>query len=343
MFAVASLSAQTAGPLLLEDFSTLRANGDSPPNPVWSPYAAGPDYASQFGSIANGAYQLWTVGRPYFQFLPYPYSNPNGFAKGNLRSGVWTKGVNRLRFWLMPGRTIPRRPDGGTIAEFGTYTKRDDGVANNQGSHYYHQLDPNFYASQWMLVTLNRVPQHLVGANDPMPTYPDNPTSVNGYDYFDGLTRFYFTDDDGAAVNWNGNYFFSDFEFDVVPGEPDTLVSTVVVTYSGDHYEISWQGPRNTVQSYTVYMSSSSMKTDPDGLASGTPFASTANRGDTYTGVIVASPSMPLQAGGIYFAIQPDGQDAFTEIYMPNGPYQGAPPPAPRLAPVEPMKVRLFR
>jgi len=348
LFAARSLHAQNAGPILLEDFSTLRANGDSPPNPMWGPYAnpdGGRDYANQFGSIANGAYQLSTVGRPYFHFQPYPYADPNGFAKQNLRSGVWDKGVNRLRFWIMPGRTLWRRADGGTIAEIGTYTKRDDGVANYQGDHYYHYLDPNFYASQWMLVTINRVPQHLVDTTDPVPTYPENPTAARGWNYFDGLTRFYFCDEYGSAADWNGNYFFSDFEFDLVAGEPDTLVSTVTATYSGDHYEISWQGPRNSVQSYTVYMSPTSMKADPGGVSSGTPIGATATPGYTYTGVIVASPKMPQSAGGMYFAIQPAGQDAFTEIYLPTGPYLTPPPLTPQrlLAPIVPARVNLFR
>jgi len=329
--AVGSLKAQSVGTILFEDFSTLRMNRDSPAAPLWQPYpnpSGGSDYANQTGAIENGTYHLHTAGRPYIHFTPYPYVDPAGFARQNLRSGVWNANVNRLRFWIKTSRSISRRSDGGTIAEVGTYTKNDDGQPSNQGDHYYHYLDPNFIAGQWMLVTLNRVPQHEVGQTDPNGSYPENP-SRNGqfahspyWDYFDGLTRLYFCDEYGSAADWNGDYYFANFQFDTVTGEPDSLVATVTAVYTGDHYEISWMGPKNVVQAYTVYMAPASMKAK--GVGSGTVVGTSQTGGYAYAGVLVASKSMAQPSSGMYFAIQPAGQTSFTEVYLPAT--LGAPP-----------------
>ena len=332
--AVRSLSAQggaTTSSIVLENFAAVRMNLDSPAQPLFQPYLypSQPDYTKQTGAIENGTYHLWTAGRPYFQFLPYPYRSPKGWAKQNLLSGTWDTNVNRLSFWIKSSRSISRRSDGGTIAEFGTYTKpATDTDPNNQGDHWYHYLDPNFIANQWMLVTLNRVPTHLVSAgSDPTPSYPENPTASKGWNYFDGLTRFYFSDEYGNSADWNGDYYFADFRFGIVNGEPDTFVSTVTAVYTGDHYEISWEGSRNVVQKYTVYMSTASMKST--GLGGATVMGTGSSQGYAYAGVIVQSAKVAQPAGGMYFAIQPAGQSNFTEIYLPVGPNgtSGAPPP----------------
>jgi hypothetical protein len=321
--AVRSLKAQGVGTLLLEDFSSMRMNHDSPPYPLWSPYAngaGGPDFAGQVGDIENGTYHIYAPGRPYFQFLPYPYVDPYGFAKDFLRSGTWNPNVNRLTFWVKNSQNIARNANGGELMEFGTYTKKADGQVSNQGAHYYHILDPNMWAGRWMLVTINRVPQHQVGGGptgtDPNPTYPENPTSSSGFNYFDGLTRFYLYDGGwGSASSFSGDWYYANFQFGLVTGEPDTLVSTTTAVYTGDHYELSWQGPRNVVQKYNVYMSTASMK--GTGVGSGTLIGTTQNSGDTYTGVFIASKAVAQPSSGMYFAINPQGQSAFTEIYLP--------------------------
>jgi hypothetical protein len=325
-----------AGPIVWEDFSTVRMNGDTPASPLWDAYTgSSSDGPGQTGRITNKTFELTVPGgqAPYFHFSPYPYDRPSGFAKGNLRSGSWDPTVNRLTFWLKTTANVPRRSDGGATVQIGTYTKRADNQPSNQGEHYYHYLNANHVPGRWVLVTLNRVPQHQVGMNDPNPSYPENPTSSRGWDYFDGLTRWYFADQYLFSYNWSGVWTFADFQFSKVVGEPDTLVSTVAATYTGDHYEVSWQGPRNVVQGYSVYAAPSSMKTW--GLQAGTRIGTAQTRGDTYTAVFVASSPMAQPGGGTYLAIQPNGQSAFTEVYLATGPGQGSgstsyvPPRAP--------------
>src|SRR5581483_6535448 len=227
----------------------------SPATPLWQPYTGGSSTGPhQTGSVTNGLYHLLTGSgdQPYWMFFPYPYNVITGFAKGNLRSGTWSPDVNRMTFWMRTSARIARKPGGDQTAEIGTYSKADDGQASNQGDHYYHYLCADWWPNHWMLVTLNRQVQHKVG-QDPNINWPENPTASGGWNYFDGLTRFYFTSEYGDPNIWgNQSYDFADFEFATVTGEPDAQVASVTAIYTGDHYEVSWQAPKNQNVGYTV-------------------------------------------------------------------------------------------
>jgi hypothetical protein len=308
---------------LLEDFSSLRNNGLG--TPLWAPYLG--TNPNQTGSLdtSRQAYQL-NVSAPntgadyaYLHFFPndngYPW--PNGYAQALVKSGTFDPNANRLSFWVMSDHNVTRRSDGGDILEIGTYIRQhnySDPIW--QGQHYYHELDPNLYAGQWTLITINRVPQHRV-ASDTSINWPEDPEWVNPtggapVHYFDGLTRFYFT---GLYTStWIGSYWFKDFEFSTMTGEPDTLVSSVTATYNGTGYELTWAGPKNVVQAYDIAYSTTSMK--QSGFASGTFAGTVSDTGNAYTGCFWQSQPMAQQSG-IYFAIRPQGQSAFTEIYLP--------------------------
>ena len=166
-----------------------------------------------------------------------------------------------------------------------------------------------------MLVELNRVPTHQV--SDPgSQSYPEDPTASGpeNVHYFDGLTRFYF--DTAAGAAWaNSTCYFDDFYFDKVAGEPDTYVSSVTPVHNGSAYEVSWSAPKNQDVRYNVRYSSTSMKTN--GFTSGKDGGTVSNPGNDYTGTVWTSPAMAEQQS-FYVAIQPSGQTAFTEIYIPG-------------------------
>jgi hypothetical protein len=301
-------------PIVLEDFSTLRMGFDTPPGPLWSPYAD--QYSpSQTGGITGGMYQLNVPSGnvPDFQFMTYPYDRPSGFAKYWIRSGTWDPNVNRLEFWVKSTASVQRNTDGSPNLEIGTYTKAIDNQPANQGDHYYHQIDFNIYPNRWVKFVLNRVPQHQVSDSGTI-NYPDNPTAP-GWNYYDGLTRFYFGYAYQSSSVWgNATYWFKDYRFSIVSGEPDTQVATVTAQYTGTRYELTWAGPKSQVVSYDVRYSTSSMK--GTGFLSGTSGGTVKNTGDTYTGVFWSSPAM-AEAAQIYLAIRPQGGSAFTEISLP--------------------------
>jgi len=216
----------------------------------------------QTGGLENGSYRVDVGGAPngvYFHFFPrsggWPFSG--GYAQQYVESGSWDPNVNRLRFWVKSSKSIARRSDGGGLIEIGTYV-RGHSVTDVSwaGDHYYHELDPSFYSGRWMLVEINRVPQHQVGSDSNF-NWPEDPEyspqltcgatgqicGTQNVHYFDGLTRFYF-DSQGSQFS-NSTWWFSDFEFAKVDGEPETLVSSLTATYTGTSYEVTWSGPKN--------------------------------------------------------------------------------------------------
>lgn len=297
------LSAQTA---VLEDFSSARI--------PWLPYEGPP----QTGGIENGMYKLKSNGMSgdgyglYFQFLPYPYLAPNGFAQSWIKSGTADPNANRLSFKIK----CDRRLDGGEM-NFGTYVKtRKNTDGSWQGQHFYHGSYGTHYPNRWMIMSFNRVPQHRVG-NSPTANYPEDPewvqpTTGSPVHYFEGLTRFYLSWWSAGSIG--ATCWFDDFQFATVPGEPETFVSGTTVTHDGTAYEVSWNGPKNQSITYDVRYSTQSLKTI--GFTNGTDGGTAETPGNDYTGVVWRSPNM-AEASVLYIGVRPRGQTAFTELKIP--------------------------
>ncbi len=298
---------------LLEDFHVLRLNGEG--NPLWSPYLG--EDPGQSGHLEGSSYRIDVGGEPngvYLEFLPrdggYPY--PSGYAQAFVSSGTFDHATNRLSFWVKSSRNVTRQADGSDVIQIGTYIRNhSDPDLDHQGEHFYHLIDSNVYAGRWMLVELNRVPQHKVG-EDPTINWPENPEAP-AVDYYDGLTRFYF-DSQGDQFS-NSSWWFADFGFATIAGEPDPLVSSLTATYSGTNYEVTWAGPKNRLQQYSVRYSATSMHTG--GFGSGIDGGTVTNPGNDYTGTFWQSPPMP-QGSVLYVAIQPKGSSSFTELAIPQ-------------------------
>lgn len=299
------------GSVIFEDFATDRINGSG--MPLFDVYNG--EDPGQTRSIVNG--QLVVVGAKagcggsdcgvYMHFFPYGtagYTFPSGYAQSYVK-GTWSDSFNRMSLDVMCSKSQARNSDGSSRLELGTYIRpRTSTDINNQGAHYYHIFDPNFYAGRWMRMEMTRVPQHQVGA-DPNLNWPDNP------DAFRNLTRWYW-DTQGA---WSGQVCtFDNIAFSTAVGEPETYVAARTITYSGTAYEVSWAGPKNQAVTYNVRYSPISMKAA--GFASGVDGGTVQNSGNAYTGVFWRSP--PLIETGLCVAIQPQGQTAFAEVCAPK-------------------------
>jgi hypothetical protein len=325
------LEAQT---VTLDDFSGPRTNPGTGENLIETYNGEDP---GQTYTISGGVMQV--KGSPsqgiYWHFLPYPYTGTKGFAKGWIENGTWDTGINRLKFSFSCDRNISKTPSGYGVFQVGTYVKTDDGNPSNQGSHYYHLVDPNVYSGKVVYVDINRTPQHQVGQSTSA-NWPENPTapSVN---YFDGLTRWYFDTQDG---NWSGSLCrFGPVTFEKVMGEPDQQVSSVTYQYTGTRYEVTWSGPKNSTLKFDIAYSDVSMKST--GFSSGTAAGTVSATGNDYTNVIWASPNMQEKATGFYVAIRPQGQTAFTQVYIPNSSGGSTQPPPTPSAPAAPTALKL--
>ncbi|MHB8710434.1 MAG: fibronectin type III domain-containing protein [Minisyncoccota bacterium] len=308
----------TLGAVLLEDFSLgIRKNSANPPDDLFQSYL-GADSSQTYG-VSNG--EFWNQGGPvdfYWHFFPPPYVWPWGFTQSYVESGSFNSTMDRMRFKFMCNVNMPRRTDGGGSFDIGTYVKQHgDTQTDFQGQHYYHTFNPNLYANQWAIIELNAHPQHRVGTTGDPGNDPEwnSPTTGAPVHYMDGLTRWYFGNPNNSAL-LNAKCYFDDFYFDTVTGAADDKVSSLVYTYSGSRYEVSWESLPNVNISYNVRYSTASMKVN--GFSSGTDGGTVQNPGNDYLNTFWASPNMPQQTGGLYVAIQPVGNTNFTEVYIPN-------------------------
>lgn len=329
------LSAQVqAQSVVLDDFSGPRANSGTGTD-IFTIY--GGEDPGQTYNIANGIFQVTgssSVGM-YWHFSPWPYTGTKGFAKGWIESGTWDPNFNRLKFSFSCDRNINKTARGYGNISFGTYAKTDDGSPSNQGAHYYHHLDPNVYTGKTIYVDINRTVQHQVSADSNI-NWPENPTAP-GFNYFDGLTRFYF---DTLEGNWSGaTCQFSPVTFEKILGEPDQQVSSVTYGYTGTRYEVAWSGPKNSTLKFDIAYSGQSMKTA--GFLSGIPAGTISATGNAYTNVIWASANMQETATGLYVAVRPQGQAAFTEVFIPNSSGVTTPPPPVASVPAAPTSLKI--
>ena len=306
--------------IVLDDFSGPRMNTGTGENiiEVYNGEDPGQTY-----TIGNGKLQV--TGSPsngiYWHFLPYPYTGSKGFAKGWIKSGTWDPNVNRLNFSFSCNTNISKTDSGYGNFQFGTYVKKDDGNPSNQGAHYYHLVDPNVYSGKVVYVSINRTPQHQVGSN-PSTNWPENPTA-SSINYFNGLTRWYFDTQDGP---WSSaSCQFGPVTFEKKSSEPDQQVSSVTYQHTGSRYEVTWSGPKNSTLKFDIAYSATSMKTA--GFASGVPAGTISATGNDYTNVIWASSNVQEAPSGLYVAIRPQGQAAFTEVFIPNSSGGSTPPP----------------
>src|SRR5262249_5868479 len=130
---------------VLEDFSSgARLNGEG--DPLIFAYLG--EDPSQTYSITDGQLQLNVGKQPdgaYLTFLSRQsggYQYPQGYAQNYIESGTWNPDFNRLTFWVKPNITVPRSPTGSEMLEIGTYIRdHSDPDSEDQGAHFYHQLD----------------------------------------------------------------------------------------------------------------------------------------------------------------------------------------------------------
>ena len=327
------------GPILLDNFAAGDRTNNAPPAQLWSAYL-GEDPGQHF-SVANGF--MHDVGDSstgcgatgcglYVQFMEGQYVAPSGFVPSWIESGIWTPGtVNRLRFKFRCNKTVHGNANslGHSWGYIGTYTKNTtDTNPSNQGDHWYHTLTGDTFNNHWNLIELNRHPQHQVGAlagNDA----GDNPSlALDGINYYDGLTRFYFDTTNAAAADggddaWSGVACdFDDFYLDTVTGDPDDLVSNIMVNYDGSHYNLSFNSLPDVNQTYNIAYKTSSMKSG-GGFSSGISGGSISTTQNDYTFMMWQSPALSYSATGMYIAIQPTttskecASGCFTEVYYP--------------------------
>ena len=216
----------SAEPLLLDSFEYTDIPEVRPGNLLWNQYENDPTDGPDPGSESITSEEAFSGnkslkitidgGNSYTQFYPkvedLVWSNTRNFVKG----GAWEfNKYNRLRFWVKLPPGIKYLGDGRTNAHFGTYIRAKDGdlaSAESGGNHYYHYFDLE-YTGEWHQIIIDTHPSHIRGGSGGIEGGDkEYPTGEPGYNYFDGLTRFYF-DLEGSLPNYPSYIYFDNFEF----------------------------------------------------------------------------------------------------------------------------------
>jgi len=301
---------QSSGPVVIDTFTNLRTNDTSgSSNQLWW---AGGQHSDQtcdtMGSFSGGKMVIAAPkngtctgqmvdgmngpGMANVTFFPRndsgnPSATPctqasgceyvNGYTQVIPPGTDWTK-LNRLYFTITAdttNATLSRNYGNGL--QFGYYIKSlNNNVSQNQGHHYYGNMDTGIYAGQPLYFVLNRKVQHSNTAANGYDLYPEDPeyNACCGGDnagyapvhMWQGETYFYLA----AGVNlagWVGNFTFTPMTLGAESyQEPDDFVSNITGTYVGSGqesgfgqtYEVTWQDNRLIpgATNYHVYYNS---------------------------------------------------------------------------------------
>ncbi len=150
-----------------------------------------------------------------------------------------SKDTNRMYLYMS-------LPNGNFTFHIGTYSKDPTISTSGLGMHYYHYFSLQGNDNQyWTKLLINKHPQHQVGEKyDP----GDNPTEVNGYDYFDGMSRMY------LQMRWSewqdDESLFSPYDVQVDEivfyqedrQENTYSINSLAVTYFGEgEFNLDWR------------------------------------------------------------------------------------------------------
>ena len=196
--------------------------------PVVSPGAQGTNYCVEY---ITESWELAENGdHPQSFYIDHP----------SLRTLIEeADGANRMKAWI-------KLPEGYELGNsynlhIGTYTRDPEVSSNSLGAHYYHYF--NVPASDyWSLIIANEHPQAQSGSNNEI---GNNPTLVQGWNYYEGFTRFYFHNKGGswpAVGTWS--YLIDEVEF-YHEDEPENTqdITSLSCSYFGEgHFQLNWHG-----------------------------------------------------------------------------------------------------
>lgn len=197
--------------LMLDDFEgggirvVNSAEADPQTRLLWNQYEGdftdGPDpgnesLTSAFAKSGSKSLKVTvTGGNLYLQFYPIVdgccWANARTFAEGPWQYDTF----NRLRFWIRVPPQVTQAAAGYYNLSLGTFIRRKNGDPNSAedgGGHWYHHFNVGYASGEWQQVIVDTHPNAVRGGSGNT-EYGDKPyvTGESGYNYFDGLTRFY--------------------------------------------------------------------------------------------------------------------------------------------------------
>jgi hypothetical protein len=265
VLATAELAAQS---IVLDDFEASAitvvnpAETDPQTRLLWNQYegdfTAGPDPAvesisSAFAKAGTRSLKVTvTGGNLYLQFYPIKnnccWGNAREFAKGTWQYDTF----NRLRFWIRMPSQVRQASAGQYNLSLGTFIRRRNGdaaSAEDGGGHYYHHFNLGYAEGEWQQVIVDTHPNAIRGGNGNT-ELGDRAyvTGESGYNYFDGLTRFYLDLQGSMSGSPPADFYVDGFEF-YRESRPENIAQiyglTGVYIRSSNTVRVGWQRNKN--------------------------------------------------------------------------------------------------
>jgi hypothetical protein len=312
-----------AGVQLLEDFTSMRLNLDTPATDIWWPY--------QDDDVDNSSGQVLTLETnpsrlqvtvpanhaAYWYFKPgvgSQYGYPESYSQYYLRSGTWDPDNNRLGFLVRLSVNFNGNANNSDNLQVGMYIRdHQNNDPGDQGSHPYHKFNIYFTANRWVKVICDRHPgkENPGGTNDPQ----DDPFFASmGEHYFDALQHWYYDMQGGPASAHTWDMARVVFWKDTQDGDAREI-SNVYGYYTGTQYRVGFNNRDLQTHTFDIRYSTSNLHTN--GFTSGTSGGQVDSTGDNYTGCNWTSGALAEQSPGLFVGIRRVGQTAFRQIWIP--------------------------
>ncbi len=291
---------------ILDDFAGPRMSGEG--LPLWMNSDRSPARIAEGSMVMEPGADGTCMA--FFAPFQHGWTFPVGYAQSRLVAGAWSPDWNRLRFWLRSSRDLPRRADGGTTFSVTTHVRRhDDAERTDQGRIFQHLFDPPIHARRWLLIALDRTPQHESGST----RWPgENPTGP-GLAYFDGLTQLEIACE--VAPPGGTRVEIDALRFSRADPAPDDRVASITAGYSGERYEVTWSAPWNQAAPYELRYAVGELPGDDPARAQDGGQA--MPRGGPYASLLWTSAPM-AEVPLFSVAIRPIGSPTWTRIAIPR-------------------------
>tara|TARA_R110001592_G_scaffold362126_2_gene675071 strand:- start:2152 stop:3309 length:1158 start_codon:yes stop_codon:yes gene_type:complete len=248
---------------------------------------------------------------------------------------------NRLRFWIKVPSSIQKADVKRYNAHFGTYIRGLTGArssAESGGGHYYHYYNIG-YSGEWHQVIVDMHPSHERGKNgNEEQGSKEYSTGDQGVNYFDLMTRFYFTFKNDLT-SYPGSVYLDGFELYNEPNleNVDQVYALHGVYIRGTNVvSVGWNRPKgeNDVK-HEVRYSFSDMQELGWANATSAPGNSliTPPGQDGYNGMEYETSAIDVGANPyLYVGIKPENSALFRQIRLSVSESSGnLPLPAPGL------------
>ncbi len=325
-------------PLLRFDRPTLPRNRAGDPYPSQYPGEGAGDVRIERGAgVRGGALALeLREGFFYAQFNPRDAAGLRGFARDyvSVRRRWRRDTYDRMSLWIrVPTDAMPLLRTGQDNLHVGTYVKSvaeaDPYTDETGNNHWYHHFNVA-PTGTWTKLVLNMHPDHLRNQSGGVEHgVQAHPTGEPGVNYFDALTRFYVSQEREPPSSYPSVWLLDEIMFyRARHPEADEQVYSVAATYVPEENRLilTWRRDKdeNDLRHEVRWAFRSIHRIGWEAASPGGWVSPLGWQG--YNGMVWESTavSVDLRRRAIYLGIRPEGQDLFTEIELPLGPYRRA-------------------